>query len=100
MQVCRQDLPLASYRHRTNGCSGTGGYVHRGSRYPVLAGRYLFGDSCSQTIWSVSAAGAARQKQVLLRDTSMAISAFGQDERGELYAADYAGGRIHRISGG
>jgi len=91
-------FPLASYAHGTNGCSVTGGYVYRGTRYPVLAGRYLFGDYCSGRIWMVTAAGAARQAPVLLRDTSLMISAFGQGETGELYVVDYAGGRIFRIT--
>jgi hypothetical protein len=92
-------FPLTSYAHGANGCSITGGYVYRGSRYPVLAGRYLFGDYCSGRIWMVTAAGAARQAPVLLRDTSLTISTFGQGETGELYVADYAGGRIFRITG-
>ena len=36
------------------------------------AGRYLFGDYCAGRIWAVAAGGAARQKPVLLRDTSLA----------------------------
>ncbi len=92
-------FPLAYYSHGTNGCSVTGGYVYRGSRYPVLAGRYLFGDYCSGRIWMVTAAGSARQKPVLLRDTALTISAFGQGETGELYVVDYGGGRIFRITG-
>ena len=90
---------LAYYSHGTNGCSVTGGYVYRGSRYPVLAGRYLFGDYCSGRIWMVTAAGSARQKPILLRDTALTISAFGQGETGELYVVDYGGGRIFRITG-
>jgi glucose/arabinose dehydrogenase len=92
-------FPLAYYAHGANGCSVTGGYVYRGSKYPALAGRYLFGDYCSGRIWMVTAGGASRQKPVLLRDTAYAISAFGQDEAGELYLVDYKGGRILRITG-
>ena len=92
-------FPLASYSHGTNGCSVTGGYVYRGSRHPVLAGRYLFGDYCSGRIWAVAASGAARQKPVLLRDTALQISAFGEGETGELYVVDYAAGRVDRITG-
>ena len=92
-------MPLAVYAHGANGCSITGGYVYRGRRSPVLAGRYLFGDFCSGRIWMVTAAGAARQKPVLLLDTALQISAFGEGESGELYVVDYGGGRVYRITG-
>jgi len=92
-------FPVASYSHGANGCAVIGGYVYRGTRYPVLAGRYLFGDYCSGRIWTVAANGAARQEPVLLRDTTLQISAFGQDDAGDLYVADYAGGRIYSLSG-
>jgi glucose/arabinose dehydrogenase len=92
-------FPLASYTHGANGCSVTGGYVYRGTRHPVLAGRYLFGDYCSGRIWAVAANGAARQKPVLLRDTDLQIGAFGEDETGELYVVDYGGGRVYRVTG-
>ena len=34
-------LPVATYTH-TDGCSVTGGFVYRGSRFPELVGRYVF----------------------------------------------------------
>jgi glucose/arabinose dehydrogenase len=91
-------FPLAVYRHGTNGCSVTGGYVYRGSRYPVLRGRYVFGDFCSGRIWSVSAGGSARQTPTLHRDTSLKISAFGEGEDGTIYVLDYASGRLLRVA--
>ena len=91
-------FPLARYAHGANGCSVIGGYVYRGSRYPALAGKYVFGDYCSGRIWSVNAGGASRQKPVLLRDTSITISAFGEAENGTLYLLDYGRGRVLRIA--
>ena len=91
-------FPLAKYAHGAKGCSVIGGYVYRGSRYPALAGKYLFGDYCSGRIWSLNAGGAARQKPVLLRDTSLTISAFGEGENGTLYLLDYGRGRVLRIA--
>jgi glucose/arabinose dehydrogenase len=91
-------FPLTYYGHGANGCSVIGGYVYRGSRYPVLAGKYLFGDYCSGRIWYVKAGGASRQDKVLLRDTSLTISAFGEGENGTLYVLDYGGGRVLRIA--
>jgi glucose/arabinose dehydrogenase len=92
-------FPITTYKHGANGCAVVGGYVYRGSRYPALAGRYLFGDYCSGRIWSLSATGGNRQKPVLLRDSTQLISAFGQDEAGELYLASYGSGRIYKITG-
>jgi glucose/arabinose dehydrogenase len=48
--------PVAQYTH-DEGCSVTGGYVYRGNAVPRLRGRYVFGDYCSGTIWSMPAAG-------------------------------------------
>ncbi len=91
-------FPIAYYAHGANGCSVIGGYVSRGSRYPALAGRFLFGDYCSGRIWALSASGSSRQTPVLLRDTSLTISAFGEGEDGTLYLLDYGNGRVLRIA--
>ena len=41
-------------------------------------------------------AAASRQKPVLLRDTTYSISAFGQDQAGELYLVSF-GGSVFKI---
>jgi glucose/arabinose dehydrogenase len=92
--------PVAEYRHAVpgvNNCSVTGGYVYRGAAFPDMVGGYFFGDFCSGRIWSFSAAAAGAQNEVLALDSSAAISAFGQDDAGELYLADYSGGTIYRL---
>ena len=48
--------PVAVYSH-ADGCSITGGFVYRGHDLPQLRGRYVFGDFCSGTIWSMRASG-------------------------------------------
>ncbi len=93
-------FPLAAYVHSAaNGCAIIGGYVYRGASYPAMRGSYLYADFCSGRIWRVAAGGAARQTPILAADTALAISAFGQDQAGELYVADYATGRIYRVTG-
>jgi glucose/arabinose dehydrogenase len=99
-------MPLVVYRHAATGpsnCSVTGGFVYRGSKSPVLAGGYLFGDFCSGRIWGVSATAASPATPTLLWAASasphLAISSFGEDEAGEVYVTDLAGGGIYRISG-
>jgi len=92
--------PLAEYRHAVTGvdnCSITGGYVYRGTSYPDMRGGYFFGDFCSGRIWSVVANGSTSQAEALELDSPARISAFGQDDAGELYLADYATGTIYRL---
>jgi glucose/arabinose dehydrogenase len=91
-------LPMATYSHSL-GCSVTGGYVYRGTGYPMLAGGYFFGDYCSGRIWALVAGGPNTQSPVQMLDTSYSISTFGEGETGELYFADLAGGAIYRIRG-
>ncbi len=90
-------FPLASTRG-SNGCAVTAATC-TAAGLSALVGRYLFGDYCSGRIWAVSAGGAARQRPVLLEDTSLAISTFGEDEAGEVYVVDYEGGRLFRLAG-
>jgi glucose/arabinose dehydrogenase len=89
--------PIAGYSHSL-GCSVTGGYVYRGSRYPTLNGAYFYADYCSGRIWAMDAAaalrGTSRVRQLL--DTGLAISSFGEDESGELYLCDL-GGAVYRL---
>jgi glucose/arabinose dehydrogenase len=87
--------PVLEYDHSGH-CSITGGYVYRGSAAPDAAGAYLFGDYCSGVVWAgVPAEGGAWQAVELLR-SGMQISAFGEDEAGELYLVEDRG-RIHRL---
>jgi glucose/arabinose dehydrogenase len=88
--------PLAVYSH-DHGCSVTGGYVYRGRAFPQLAGNYFFGDYCSGLVWAVDADGRDRQEPVELLDTDLSISSFGEDDRGEIYVTDLAGGGLYRL---
>ncbi|MBZ0303982.1 MAG: PQQ-dependent sugar dehydrogenase [Anaerolineae bacterium] len=89
--------PVAEYSH-SNGCSVTGGYVYRGDSLPAMQGVYLYGDWCSGNIWALYPDAQATWQNVdFMSGTGMAISAFGQDEAGEMYVADY-GGRILKLT--
>ncbi len=87
--------PITEYDH-SQGQSITGGYVYRGADIPELQGFYVFGDFVSGRIWVIPAASptAALPQEIL--DTAFGISSFAQDNDGELYVIDYAGG-VHRI---
>lgn len=88
--------PLAVYSHSL-GCSVTGGYVYRGLAYRGLVGGYLFGDFCSGRVWALKAHGPASQTPVLMADTSLSISSFGEGQDGTLYVTDHGGGDIWAV---
>lgn len=87
-------LPIAEYR-TSLGCSVTGGYVYRGTRIRDMSGRYIFGDYCGGQIWTLRER-AGRWTMALLLSTQHRISSFGEDEAGELYVVDHAGG-VYRL---
>jgi glucose/arabinose dehydrogenase len=90
--------PVAEYDHG-EGCSITGGYVYRGKAFPSLQGRYIFGDYCSGTIWSLQENGGAWERRKLL-DSRLSISSFGEDEAGELYLTSLGEDGLYRVVGG
>jgi glucose/arabinose dehydrogenase len=98
-RACEQaglTLPVVEYDH-TLGCSITGGYVYRGAEQPLLAGIYLFGDYCSGRIWGLARSADGRWQTAQLAQADLRISAFGEDEAGELYLVDLTGGDLYRI---
>lgn len=89
--------PVAEYAH-SSGCSVTGGYVYRGAELPLLQGTYIFGDWCSGNMWATYRdAQDAWQTIQFKTGTGLSISAFGEDDAGELYVLDY-GGRILKLT--
>jgi len=89
-------LPVAEYSHAEGGCAITGGYVYRGSNYPVLQGAYFFGDYCSGNIWSLQRDGAQWQMTKRL-ESGVRISSFGEGVDGELYVVDH-GGAVYQLA--
>ena len=85
-------LPVLEYDHRL-GSAVIGGYVYRGTQVPALVGRYVYGDFGSGRVWAAQIRQGAWVNEELLA-TSLSISSFGEDEAGELYLIDYAGGRL------
>lgn len=83
--------PISQYTHANGRCSITGGYVYRGSEGTLPLGAYVYGDLCTGEIFMLDLG-----QQVLLRDTNLSISSFGEDEAGELYVVGI-GGTVHRI---
>jgi hypothetical protein len=91
-------LPVGEYDH-TQGCSVTGGYVYRGQEFPLLTGVYLFGDYCSGRIWGLARSIDGGDWQVArLAQANVQLSAFGEDEQGELYLVDMGGGDLFKVA--
>jgi glucose/arabinose dehydrogenase len=82
--------PVVAYGRR-EGCSVTGGFVYRGRAIPALRGRYLYGDLCSGSIWSLrlrpGRSAEVRRERVKLP----LVTSFAEDAAGELHAATHDG---------
>ena len=91
------EMPVAEYG-REGGCSVTGGYVYRGHRLPTLFGAYLYADFCSGKIWALRHDGASVTEQMLVADTGLSISSFGEDASGEVYVLTFEGA-VYRLAG-
>jgi glucose/arabinose dehydrogenase len=83
--------PVASYTH-TDGCSITGGHIYHGTELPELAGRYLYGDLCTGTLWSLEPAPHRRAADVRREHAKVPqLTHIGEDPEGELVFASAAG---------
>jgi glucose/arabinose dehydrogenase len=89
-------MPVTEYDRVSPDCSVTGGMVYRGGDFPVLQGIYFYGDYCSGRIRGLRRVEGTWESAVLL-DTPARISTFGEDEAGEIFFADHAGGDLYRI---
>jgi hypothetical protein len=87
--------PVHVYGHEPQ-CSITGGFVYRGAAVPELRGRYFFGDYCSGEVWSLRMEDGKATDVRREPFTVPALSSFGEDARGELYAASVRG-RVYKL---
>jgi glucose/arabinose dehydrogenase len=90
--------PVQVYSHSA-GCSVTGGFVYRGKAEPALVGRYIYGDYCSGTVWTLriqsGRATDVRREQYRIES----VTSFGEDARGGLFAVN-SSGTVYRIAAG
>jgi glucose/arabinose dehydrogenase len=92
-------FPVHAYAHVARPpCSGsiTGGDVYRGSAVPAARGRYFFGDYCSGAIWSLRVENGAAVDVRRESGRLPGLTTFGEDARGELYAATHDG-RVYKL---
>ncbi len=87
-----QIAPIHEYNHSV-GQSITGGYVYRGSLFPALRGAYIYSDFNTGATFALVYNGTQVVSNTSLGTNSF-IAGFGEDEQGELYAANLVGGTI------
>ncbi len=83
-------MPVTEYGH-PEGCVVIGGPVYRGTVYPAFRGAYLFADYCSGQLYAIDAATNGPTPPVKVGTTGEGLAAFGEDETGEVYAANLDG---------
>lgn len=109
--------PIFSYNH-SFGKSVVGGYVYRGCQNPNLSGKYIFGDTMTSRILTLTedkTSGAWKAQEVRFGDAKYCtdklsgefatyILSFGEDEQGELYllstdvpSSTNPSGKVYRI---
>jgi len=93
--------PVLEYPHSV-GESITGGHVYRGAQDPGLFGAYVYGDYVSGAIFAARYEEDEDVAVTPLAQTNLNISAFGEDEAGELFVVHYSyfqpsKGRLYRL---
>jgi glucose/arabinose dehydrogenase len=91
-------FPIFTYPHNNNtgGYAVTGGYVYRGTAYPSLYGYYICADYVSGNAWKIKPNASGGWLISQQSNIPKGITGFGEDERGELYAATLDG-TIYRV---
>jgi hypothetical protein len=81
-----------------------GGYMYRGQRVPVIAGRYLYSDYFCGQVWGIASTfdrtDPAAATTSCLEDTGSGITGFGEDHLGELYIVRGGNARIDCVHAG
>jgi glucose/arabinose dehydrogenase len=85
--------PVAAYGHGDGGgCSVTGGLIYGGARLTRLSRRYVYGDYCAGTLWSLRPAPGLRAEDVRREQANVPLLAhIGTDSEGELVFASGKG---------
>ncbi|MBL0127906.1 MAG: PQQ-dependent sugar dehydrogenase [Flavobacteriales bacterium] len=90
--------PIQDHNHSGGWCSLIGGRVYRGTRYPNLAGRYIYTDYCHGKFHSLRPNGSGGWIQEALTTTgSYGLACIAEDVNNELYAVNTETGVISRI---
>ncbi len=91
-------FPILEYQHGGGDCSVTGGYVYRGTAFPLLFGRYVLTDFCTGNFWDILPDGAGGWQ--ITQHTNLrtfGYVSFGEDSAGELYVIHRGNGTLSRL---
>jgi glucose/arabinose dehydrogenase len=91
--------PVLETAHSAGNCAVVGGYVYRGRAIPALDGVYVFGDDCRPNLVGVVATNGRVVAQRDLGPSVSALTTFGEDPAGEIYAVA-RGGTVFRLTAG
>jgi glucose/arabinose dehydrogenase len=86
--------PIADYG-RDVGTTVTGGYVYRGTQFPTLVGRYIFGDFGSGRIFNIANTTTPTVSVSGGFNSGISMSSFAEGNDGELYVVGYDGRLFH-----
>lgn len=105
--------PIVDYQHSgINGSCVIGGYVYRGTEFPELVGKYIFGDNMTGNVWYLDESVTPATKVFLAQmpdgigensgNDYRGLSSFGQDANHELYLCQMGTtvGRIYKLERG
>lgn len=92
--------PVAQYTH-DQGCSVTGGVVYQGTRIAALQQRYVYGDYCTGTLWTLRAAPQGRATDLRRERAKVPqLAHIGTDAGGELLLVSGAGAIYRAVPAG
>lgn len=77
--------------------SVTAGYVYRGEKFPSLQGQFFAADFVFGYVWAFEPR-EGKWEVSAAHKTNHLISSFGEDEQGELYLLDWAGGGLYQVT--
>ncbi|GAB4037242.1 PQQ-dependent sugar dehydrogenase [Spirosoma gilvum] len=89
--------PVYQYGRDKGDVSITGGYVYRGPTNTALKGKYIYADYASGRVWALTMNGNKATDNQELVSKAGSISAFGEDQKSELYLCDHSGGKILKL---
>ena len=83
--------PIVTYSH-DDGCSVIGGFVYGGAGLPDLSRRYVYGDFCAGTLWSLQGTPGGGPTDVRRESATIPqLTHIGEDGEGEIVFVSAAG---------